>query len=272
MSRWSAAIRVVLRADKLFLPASAPPAAMDQLRDRELIDLIKACTQPVLGICWHAAARQAQRENNGVDLLGIIEEEVPKMTDHGLPLPHMGWNRVYAKAGDRLFRGIEEGAYFYFVHSYAMPVNRTPSPSAITARRSPPRCRKITSLACSFTRSARERRAAAEKLHGDVMIIPALDLIDGTVVRLHQGDYGQQRDYGGDRCRACRPMPLRERKSCTVDLTGAKDPAKRQIPLLKSLVAGVDVPVQVGGGVRTEADVAACLRPASPAWWSAPPR
>ncbi|GHK50280.1 hypothetical protein KPZU09_00160 [Klebsiella pneumoniae] len=30
------------------------------------------------------------------------------------------------------------------------------------------------------------------------MIIPALDLIDGTVVRLHQGDYGQQRDYGGD--------------------------------------------------------------------------
>ncbi len=34
------------------------------------------------------------------------------MTDHGLPLPHMGWNRVYAKAGDRLFRGIEEGAYF----------------------------------------------------------------------------------------------------------------------------------------------------------------
>lgn len=45
------------------------------------------------------------------------------MTDRGLPLPHMGWNRVYAKAGDRLFRGIEDGAYFYFVHSYAMPVN-----------------------------------------------------------------------------------------------------------------------------------------------------
>jgi hypothetical protein len=41
-------------------------------------------------------------------------------------------------------------------------------------------------------------RAAAEKLPGDVMIIPALDLIDGTVVRLHQGDYGQQRDYGND--------------------------------------------------------------------------
>lgn len=116
---------VVLRADKLFLPGvGTAQAAMDQLRDRELIDLIKACTQPVLGICLGMQLLgKRSEENNGVDLLGIIEEEVPKMTDHGLPLPHMGWNRVYAKAGDRLFRGIEEGAYFYLVHSYAMPVN-----------------------------------------------------------------------------------------------------------------------------------------------------
>ena len=53
----------------------------------------------------------------------IAEEIAHTLADHGLPLPHMGWNRVYAKAGDRLFRGIEDGAYFYFVHSYAMPVN-----------------------------------------------------------------------------------------------------------------------------------------------------
>ena len=92
------------------------------------------------------------------------------------------------------------------------------------------------------------------------MIIPALDLIDGTVVRLHQGDYGQQRDYGND------PLPRLQDYAAQgaqvlhlVDLTGAKDPAKRQIPLLKQLVAGVDVPVQVGGGVRTEDDVAALL-------------
>ncbi len=92
------------------------------------------------------------------------------------------------------------------------------------------------------------------------MIIPALDLIDGTVVRLHQGDYGQQRDYGND------PLPRLQAYQAEgaevlhlVDLTGAKDPAKRQIPLLKTLLAGVSVPVQVGGGVRTEEDVAALL-------------
>ncbi|WP_075180904.1 1-(5-phosphoribosyl)-5-[(5-phosphoribosylamino)methylideneamino]imidazole-4-carboxamide isomerase [Pantoea sp. 1.19] len=92
------------------------------------------------------------------------------------------------------------------------------------------------------------------------MIIPALDLIDGSVVRLHQGDYAQQRDYGSD------PLPrlqAYQRQGAAllhlVDLTGAKDPARRQIALLKTLVAGVSVPVQVGGGIRTRDDVRALL-------------
>lgn len=92
------------------------------------------------------------------------------------------------------------------------------------------------------------------------MIIPALDLIDGKVVRLHQGDYGQQRDYGSD------PLPRLQDYQHQgaevlhlVDLTGAKDPAKRQIPLLTTLLRGVTVPVQVGGGIRHRDDVAALL-------------
>ncbi len=92
------------------------------------------------------------------------------------------------------------------------------------------------------------------------MIIPALDLIEGKVVRLHQGDYGQQRDYGSD------PLPRLQDYEAQgaevlhlVDLTGAKDPAARQIPLLTKLLAGVNVPVQVGGGIRTRDDVEALL-------------
>ncbi|TDX16962.1 imidazole glycerol phosphate synthase subunit HisH [Buttiauxella sp. BIGb0552] len=115
---------VVLRADKLFLPGvGTAQAAMDQIRERELINLIKACTQPVLGICLGMQLLGSRSdESNGIEMLGIIEQPVLKMVDHGLPLPHMGWNRVYPKAGDRLFRGIDDGDYFYFVHSYAMPV------------------------------------------------------------------------------------------------------------------------------------------------------
>ena len=115
---------VVLTADKLFLPGvGTSQAAMQQLRERNLIELIKACTQPVLGICLGMQLLASRSDEGNTDTLGIIDTPVETMKDYGLPLPHMGWNRVYPKAGDRLFRGIEDGAYFYFVHSYAMPVN-----------------------------------------------------------------------------------------------------------------------------------------------------
>ncbi|GAB80144.1 imidazole glycerol phosphate synthase subunit HisH [Shimwellia blattae] len=118
---------VVLNADKLFLPGvGTARAAMEQLRERGLIEMIKACTQPVLGICLGMQLLGSRSdESDGIDTLGIIDAPVEKMRDCGLPLPHMGWNRIVPKAGSRLFNGIDEGAWFYFVHSYAMPVNES---------------------------------------------------------------------------------------------------------------------------------------------------
>lgn len=92
------------------------------------------------------------------------------------------------------------------------------------------------------------------------MIIPALDLIDGKVVRLHQGDYAKQRDYDDNPLTRYQQYEKDGAKLLhLVDLTGAKDPSARQIPLLKKLVACVNVPVQVGGGIRTEDDVKSLL-------------
>ena len=57
-------------------------------------------------------------------LLGLIDADVRALRADGLPLPHMGWNRVYPEDTPHarlLFRGIEAGDWFYFVHSYAMP-------------------------------------------------------------------------------------------------------------------------------------------------------
>lgn len=116
---------IVLQSDKLLLPGvGTAQAAMDQLRERQLIDLIKACTQPVLGICLGMQLLgSGSDESGGITTLGIIDQPVERMTDHGLPLPHMGWNQITSTAGNHLFRGIDDGSYFYFVHSYAMPVN-----------------------------------------------------------------------------------------------------------------------------------------------------
>lgn len=114
---------VVLTADKLFLPGvGTSQAAMQQLRERNLIELIKACTQPVLGICLGMQLLASRSDEGNTETLGIIDTTVETMKDFGLPLPHMGWNQVSALAGHRLFSGLEDGAYFYFVHGYAYPV------------------------------------------------------------------------------------------------------------------------------------------------------
>lgn len=92
------------------------------------------------------------------------------------------------------------------------------------------------------------------------MIIPALDLINGSVVRLHQGDYQQQRDYGSDPLSRLQDYQRQGAEVLhLVDLTGAKDPTARQIDLLRKLLDGISVPVQIGGGIRTEQDVRSLL-------------
>ncbi|QYJ73265.1 1-(5-phosphoribosyl)-5-[(5-phosphoribosylamino)methylideneamino]imidazole-4-carboxamide isomerase [Shewanella sp. FJAT-51649] len=92
------------------------------------------------------------------------------------------------------------------------------------------------------------------------MIIPAIDLIDGKVVRLYQGDYGQQTTFD--------LSPLAQLQSYQdqganwlhiVDLTGAKEPTKRQTALIAKLTAGLSANIQVGGGIRTEEQVAELL-------------
>lgn len=92
------------------------------------------------------------------------------------------------------------------------------------------------------------------------MIIPALDLIDGNVVRLHQGDYQQRRNYDGDPASRLQDYQSQGASQLhLVDLTGAKNPAGRQIDLLHKLIKSVSIPVQIGGGIRSEKDVEALL-------------
>ena len=114
---------LILQSDKLFLPGvGTAEAAMDQLAQRNLIDLIKVCTQPILGICLGMQLLASHSQEGNVNTLGVIDESIVKLPDCGLPLPHTGWNQVNAKAGDHLFRDIPEGSYFYFVHGYALPI------------------------------------------------------------------------------------------------------------------------------------------------------
>ncbi len=88
------------------------------------------------------------------------------------------------------------------------------------------------------------------------MIIPAIDLIDGEVVRLYQGDYQQKTAYSTS------PMTILNRYADQgakwlhiVDLTGAKDTSKRQLSLIKQMTDSQRMKFQAGGGIRSQNDV-----------------
>ena len=89
------------------------------------------------------------------------------------------------------------------------------------------------------------------------MIIPALDLIDGSIVRLYQGDYEQKTQYSLDPIETVHNYADQGAQWLhIVDLTGAKDTQKRQIELIKRMAATKRMRFQSGGGIRTEEDVA----------------
>lgn len=91
-------------------------------------------------------------------------------------------------------------------------------------------------------------------------IIPALDLIDGQVVRLHQGDYAKQTTYSDNPIEQFADYVRQGAKQLhLVDLTGAKNPQARQTALIGKIIAATQCLVQVGGGIRTEQDVADLL-------------
>lgn len=92
------------------------------------------------------------------------------------------------------------------------------------------------------------------------IIIPALDLIDGHVVRLHQGDYAKQTTYNDNPIEQfARYIQQGAEQLHLVDLTGAKDPKARQTALIGQIIEATQAKIQVGGGIRTEEDVAALL-------------
>ena len=114
----------ILKADKVVLPGvGAFGDAMDNLRRTVLDQVIREVTDrgtPFLGICLGLQLLfERSDEAPGVDGLGILEGEILRIPDKdGLKIPHMGWNSLHLENNGRLFRGIEEGSYVYFVHSY----------------------------------------------------------------------------------------------------------------------------------------------------------
>lgn len=115
---------VLLSADKVVLPGvGAFGDAMNKLSEYGLIEVIKEIVDnntPFLGICLGLQLLfEESEEAPGVAGLGILKGKILKIPPkEGLKIPHMGWNSIDIKPEARLFKGIKNNSYVYFVHSY----------------------------------------------------------------------------------------------------------------------------------------------------------
>ncbi len=117
--------RAMIRsADQVILPGVGSFGdAMEQLRKYELDKVIYEVVdqaKPFLGICLGLQLLfERSEESPAVEGLGILKGEIVKIPKaEGIKIPHMGWNSLTIQNQGRLFEGLEEHPYVYFVHSY----------------------------------------------------------------------------------------------------------------------------------------------------------
>lgn len=128
----------LLKADKVILPGVGHFGdAMNKLQHYQLVDVIKeiaANGTPLLGICLGLQLLFERSEESGeIEGLSILKGQILRIPDcEGLKIPHMGWNSLSIQPQARLFKGIPDQSYVYFVHSYYLKAAQESIVSATT--------------------------------------------------------------------------------------------------------------------------------------------
>ena len=118
---------VLASADRVLLPGQGEASnTMAYLREHSLDKLIVSLRQPVMGICiGQQLFCASSEEGGGTECLGVFPDVVVRKftpLDGGEKVPHMGWNTIDGLSSP-LMKGIDEGSFVYFVHSFYAPVN-----------------------------------------------------------------------------------------------------------------------------------------------------
>lgn len=128
----------ILSADGVILPGvGAFGDAMEKLHAYGLVEVIHKCVEkqiPFLGICLGLQLMfESSEEAPGVEGLHILDGKILRIpAADGLKIPHIGWNSLTFPNKGRLFAGIEENAFVYFVHSYYLKADEQAIVTAAT--------------------------------------------------------------------------------------------------------------------------------------------
>jgi glutamine amidotransferase len=121
-------------SDRVIFPGQGEAShAMDYLRARGLDEVIRSLRQPVLGICIGQQLLCRHSEEGDTDCIGVFPMDVKRFvpTRHEDKIPQMGWNELMINENGKLdgtnvsplFRGLSDGDFVYFVHSYYVPLH-----------------------------------------------------------------------------------------------------------------------------------------------------
>ncbi|YBU89262.1 MAG: imidazole glycerol phosphate synthase subunit HisH [Candidatus Walczuchella monophlebidarum] len=116
---------LIKNSDKVIIPGVGEArSAMEYFHQTGLGELIVRLTQPVLGICLGMQLLCKFSEENNTPCLGVFDIPVkkfrPPYSSNTFKVPHIGWNNLFNLQG-KLFNGIHNEVYQYFVHSYYVP-------------------------------------------------------------------------------------------------------------------------------------------------------
>ena len=258
---------VLARADALVLPGDgAFGATMAEIRGRGLdLSLREAAARgtPLLGICIGMQVLFEESEEHGRhEGLGLLPGRVRRF-DGALPVPHMGWNRLafpgappalrrHSRRQSRVLR-----ALVLLRRSIGRDPRHLRLRSGVSrggepgqrARRAIP-SREEPGHRPRDARQLREAHRGPAAAEDRVIVVPAIDIRHGRVVRLKQGRLADETVYGVAPTLVARTWEAEgARRIHLVDLDAAIE-SRPQREVIAEVIAAVKVPVEVGGGLR----------------------
>ncbi|WP_439612834.1 imidazole glycerol phosphate synthase subunit HisH [Reyranella sp.] len=257
-------------AERLVVPGvGAASFAADQIGRLGLAEVLTGFPRPVMGICLGMQLLYERSEEGDVPGLGVFQGTVTRMQgDRTRPIPHMGWNSLSLRNPEHpLFEGVANGAFVYFVHSFAAPVGADTNASCEYGEPFTAVAGHGHLLGCQF--HPERSGPVGERILANFLalpavltmlarrIIPCLDMKDGHVVK------GVR--FGGHE-RVGEPVALALQYSAggadeLVFYDISASPERRTVDLgwVTAVARAINIPFTVAGGIRSLADALACL-------------